>query len=131
MAGARDVDEGAVIVALRAAGATFALVHGSRTQGSPIRADADLDVGAWWAAGAPEPWDVSLPAYVDLVVLNVAPLWLGGRIAQYGRVLFDDDPPARVAWQADTRVRYLDEIPFIRERYRQRRGQLADRGRDG
>lgn len=131
MAGARDVDEAAVIDALRAAGARFALVHGSRAQGSPVRADADLDVGAWWAADAPEPWDVSLPAYVDLIVLNAAPLWLGGRIAQYGRVLFDDDPPSRVAWQADTRVRYLDEIPFIRERYRQRRAQLADRGRDG
>lgn len=121
-----QVDEQAVAQALRAAGARFALVHGSRAEGAPPRPDADLDVGAWWAARAPDAWDVALPAYVDLVVLNGAPLWLAGRIAQYGRVLFDDDPPSRVAWTADTRFRYLDEIPMVRERYRQRRRQLAD-----
>jgi hypothetical protein len=31
-------------------------------------------------------------------------------------MLFDDDPEARVRWQADTRLRYLDEIPALRER---------------
>lgn len=30
----------------------------------------------------------------------------------HGRLLFDDDPPARV-WQADTRFIYLDELPGI------------------
>ena len=89
------------------------------------RAGSDLDVGAWWGGGAPDPWDVRLPGYVDLVVLDTAPLWLAGRIAQYGRLLFDDDPPARVRWQADTRLRYVEEIPAVRERYRQRRAQLA------
>jgi hypothetical protein len=73
---------------------------------------------------------VDLPIGVDLVVLDSAPLWLAGRIAQEGRVLFDDDPPARVRWQADTRLRYLDEIPAIRERYRRRRIELA-RGASG
>jgi hypothetical protein len=63
---------------------------------------------------------------VDLVVLNDAPLWLAGRIAQYGRLRFDDDPPARVRWQADTRLRNVDEIPAIRERYRRRHEQLAN-----
>jgi uncharacterized protein len=125
------VDEQAVVDALRAAGARFALVHGSRAKGDQARADSDLDVGAWWANAAPASWDVVLPAYVDLVVLNDAPLWLAGRIAQYGRLLFDDDPPARVRWQADTRLRYLDEIPYIRERYRQRREQLARGRHDG
>ncbi len=60
-----------------------------------------------------------------------APLWLAGRIAQQGYLLFDDDPPARVRWQAETRLRYLDEIPAIRESYRQRRLELASRVRDG
>lgn len=120
-----------VVDALRAAGATFAFVHGSRAHGAPRRPAADLDVGAWWDDAAPEPWDVSLPPHIDLVVLNSAPLWLAGRIALDGRLLFDDDPPARVAWQADTRLRYLDEIPAVRERYRQRRLQLAGRSRDG
>jgi uncharacterized protein len=125
MGHAVHIDEAAVAAALRAAGATFALVHGSRAAGTPRRPDADLDVGAWWPQSPPAAWEVPLPAYTDLVVLNEAPLWLAGRIAMYGRVLYEDDPPARVAWQADTRLVYLDEIPAIRERYRRRREQLA------
>lgn len=124
--GVVTVDEQGVIEALRRAGARFALVHGSRAEGGRARPDSDLDVGAWWADSPPAAWDVVLPPFVDLVVLNDAPLWLAGRIAQYGRMLFDDDPPARVRWQADTRLRYVDEIPYIRERYRRRREQLAD-----
>ena len=119
------MDEDAVVEALRRAGARFALVHGSRAEGDRARSDSDLDIGAWWAEAPPASWDVDLPSYVDLVVLNDAPLWLAGRIAQHGRILFDDDRRARVAWQADTRLRYVDEIPYIRERYRQRREQLA------
>lgn len=126
-----QVDEQAVVAALRAAGAVFALVHGSRAAGDRARPDSDLDVGAWWAGAAPDAWDVDLPPYVDLAVLNDAPLWLAGRIAQHGRVLFEDDRRALVRWQADTRLRYLDEIPFIRERYRQRRAQLAGGSTDG
>jgi uncharacterized protein len=115
-----EFDEIAVVAALRAAGARFAFVHGSRAAGDPARhahrqrPDSDLDVGAWWGNEAPAPWDVELPPGVDLVVLNTAPLWLAGRIALYGRLLFDDDPPARVAWQADTRLVYLDELPLMR-----------------
>ncbi|MGH3766851.1 MAG: nucleotidyltransferase domain-containing protein [Pseudonocardiaceae bacterium] len=117
-------DELRVTDALRSAGARFALIHGSRARGS-ARPDSDLDVGAWWGVQPPASWEVDLPAGVDLVVLDTAPLWLSGRIAQEGRLLFDDDPPARVRWLADTRLRYLDEIPAIRERYRQRRIELA------
>lgn len=115
-----------MIHALRVSGARFAFVHGSRAgdDGRP-RPDSDLDVGAWWGGEAPAAWNVRLPAEVDLVVLDRAPLWLAGRIAQRGSLLFDDDPPARVAWQADTRLRYLDDLPAVRERYRSRREQLA------
>jgi hypothetical protein len=74
---------------------------------------------------------VDVPHGVDLVVLDTAPLWLSGRIAQEGRLLFDDDPRARVHWQAETRLRYLDEIPAIRKRYRRRRIELAGRAPDG
>jgi hypothetical protein len=126
-----NVDHTEVISALRAAGARFALVHGSRAgtgarsgQSKP-RPDSDLDVGAWWGVDPPDAWQVDLPAHVDLVVLDTAPLWLAGRVAQDGRLLFDDDPPARVGWQADTRLRYVDEIPAIRQRYRERREKLA------
>jgi hypothetical protein len=110
--GRMEFDEGAVIAALRDAGARFAFVHGSRAAGR-ARPASDLDVGAWWGTQAPDSWDVLLPAHVDLVVLDTAPLWLSGRIALHGRLLFDDDPAARVAWQADTRLIYLDEVPAM------------------
>ena len=123
-------EEHQVADALRSAGARFALVHGSRAGGRP-RPDSDLDVGAWWGGQPPASWEVDVPHGVDLVVLDTAPLWLSGRIAQEGRLLFDDNPRARVHWQAETRLRYLDEIPAIRERYRRRRIELAGRAPDG
>jgi hypothetical protein len=113
-----QVDEAAVVAALRGAGARFAFVHGSRATGT-ARPDSDLDVAAWWGAGAPSPWDVELPPHVDLVILDNAPLWLAGRIALHGRLLFDDDPPARVTWQADTRLIYLDELPTMQASQRE------------
>lgn len=119
------IDEGAVAAALRAAGARFAFVHGSRTEPAGARPDSDLDVAAWWGVTPPDAWAVRLPAGVDLLVLDTGPLWLVGRVAQYGRLLFDDDPAARVAWQADTRLRYLDERPAIEQRYRERTRQIA------
>jgi hypothetical protein len=120
-----EVDEAAVSAALREAGAGFAFVHGSRATGVAARPDSDLDVGAWWPKDPPYSWQVDVPGYVDLVVLNRTPLWLAGRVAQYGRLLFEDDPPARVAWQADTRLRYVDELPYIREAHRQHLAHLA------
>jgi uncharacterized protein len=97
--------------ALRSAGAVFAFLHGSRASGRPT-GDSDLDVAAWWPLDVPASWEVDLPAGVDLVVLNDAPLWLAGRVALHGGLLFDDDPAARVRWQAETRLTYLDELPL-------------------
>ncbi len=94
--------------ALRRAGARFAFVHGSRA-GDGARADSDLDVAAYWGDRSPAPWEVALPDGVDLLVLDAAPLELAGRVALRGEILFDDDPPARVRWQAQTRRIYLDE----------------------
>jgi uncharacterized protein len=97
-------DERDIATALRHAGAQFDFIHGSRATGERARSDSDLDVAARWADEAPQSWEVIVPAGVDLVVLNRAPLWLAGRIALEGsRLLFDDDPTARVNWQADTR----------------------------
>lgn len=99
----------ALVATLRARGARFAFLHGSRVDGN-ARADSDLDVGAWWGAEVDEALEaVSVPAGVDLLVLDTAPLDIAGRVALHGQLLFDDDPPARVAWQAETRKRYLDE----------------------
>lgn len=93
--------------ALREAGAVFAYLHGSRAGGRP-RPDSDVDVAAWF--GQPvDAWDITLPARVDLLVLDTAGLELSGRVAQHGILILDDDPPLRVAWQADRSKRYLAE----------------------
>lgn len=102
-----------IIQLLRDAGARFAFVHGSRAEDS-ARPDSDLDVAAWWQEDAPQAFDVLRPAGVDLLVLNSAPLELAGRVAQRGRLLFDDDPVARVRWLATTRKIYADEFPRLR-----------------
>lgn len=95
--------------ALREAGALFAFLHGSRADGTD-RAASDIDVAAWLGrrVGA---WEVPMPPRVDLLVLDTAGLELAGRVAQRGVLLFDDDPPTRVAWQADNCKRYLSEEP--------------------
>ncbi|MBA2473793.1 MAG: nucleotidyltransferase domain-containing protein [Pseudonocardiales bacterium] len=102
-----------IVAVLRGAGARFGLLHGSRAAGSP-RADSDVDVAAWWPAHPPPAFEVLVPPGVDLVVLNGSPLELAGRIALHGRVLFDDDPPARIRWTATTRKIYADEGPRLR-----------------
>lgn len=110
---ARDVvlpdglDRDALVAELRRAGARFAYVHGSRADGTS-RADSDLDIAAWFGRRVGS-WDVPLADGVDLLVLDTAGLELAGRVALHGRLLFDDDPPTRVAWQADRSKRYLDE----------------------
>jgi predicted nucleotidyltransferase len=110
-------DTEAVVAALRRRGARFAFLHGSRAAGTH-RPDSDVDVAAWFGSSPPpDPWVVGaeLPAGIDVLVLDGAPLELAGRVAMHGQLLFDDDPPRRVAWQADTRVMYLDEQPLQRE----------------
>lgn len=103
---------------LRAVGARFALVHGSRARGD-ARPDSDLDVAAWWGEDPPASFEVLLPAGVDLLVLDTAPLELAGRVAVDGVLLFDDDPPARVRWVATTRKIYFDELPRITRAHRE------------
>ena len=122
-----EIPTDAIVDALRAAGARFALLHGSRAEGS-ARERSDIDVAAFWGAYPPAPWEVELPVGVDLVVLDTAPMWLAGRIALHGVLLFDDDPQMRVAWQADTRLRYLDDLPQVLESQREFREAVA-RGR--
>ncbi len=115
-----------IIDALKAAGASFAYLHGSRAAGT-ARAGSDVDVAAWF--GRPvDSWVVTagLPEAVDLLVLDTAPLELAGRVALRGQLLFETDPAGRVAWEATTRKIYLDEQPrwtearrdFVRARQR-------------
>lgn len=104
-------DAAATVRALRAAGARFAFVHGSRAVGTE-RPGSDVDVAAWFDGHDPAPWTIGdLPQGADLLVLDRAPLEMAGRVALHGVLLFDDDPVARVRWLAFTRRIYLDERP--------------------
>ena len=120
------LDLDALRATLRRHGVAFALVFGSRATG-PARPDSDVDL-AVWSADPLDGWSLQgeLPDIVDLVDLARAPEYLAGRIAMEGVVVLDDDPAARVHWQADTRKRYLDES-FRRERFR--RDFVAAHGR--
>lgn len=104
------------IAVLREAGARFAYVFGSRVEGN-ARPDSDLDVAASFGGSPVDPVAIAarLPGKVDLVLLESAPLELAGRIATRGRVLFDDDPSARVAWESMTRTIWFDEQPRIEQ----------------
>lgn len=99
-----------VVALLRDHGASFAYLHGSRARGDH-RTGSDTDVAAWWSRDAPQRFDVLLPPGVDLLVLNGAPLMLAGRVAAHGILVLDDDPVARVRWEAITRKVYFDELP--------------------
>lgn len=113
--GSPDASRTAVRDQLRAAGARFAFVHGSRAT-STHRDGSDLDIAAWFGHDLDEDALRSrLPAAVDLLVLDRAPLELAGRVAVHGVLLFDDDPPARVRWQATTTKVFLDERPRVEQ----------------
>jgi uncharacterized protein len=105
------------IEALRHHGAVFAYLHGSRASGT-AGLDSDVDVAAYFDGQPPEAFEVLLPAGVDLVVLNRAPLELAGRVALNGKLLFERDPRARVVWEATTRRIYLDELPRLNRAHR-------------
>ncbi len=107
-----------VVAALRRAGAVFAFLHGSRAAGTH-RPDSDVDVAAWWGTDAPQSFELDLPDGVDLLVLDHAPLELAGRVAVDGVLLFDDDPPGRVRWEATTRKIYFDEQPRLQRAHRE------------
>src|SRR5699024_4491062 len=96
--------------ALRENGALFAYLHGSRAQGE-ARRDSDVDVAAYFGDRDLRSWDVLVPAGVDLLVLDTAPLELAGRVALSGVLLFEVDSDMRVHWEATIRRIYLDERP--------------------
>lgn len=109
----------AAIEALRQAGARFAYLHGSRVADVP-RTESDIDIAAFFGGDTPPAqYEVLLPARVDLLVLDQAPLELAGRVAVEGRLLFEDEPAERVRWESTTRKIYFDELPRIRRAHRE------------
>jgi len=114
---AMELREG-TINALRAKGALFAYIFGSVARGDHT-ATSDLDIAALFPEPAPQAFEVTLPAGVDLLVLNSAPLEIKGRIALDGTLLFEDDQVARVRWESTTRKIYLDERYRIERSHRE------------
>jgi uncharacterized protein len=116
------------VAVLRREGARFAYLHGSRATGRG-RPDFDIDVAAYFGERPPNSFDVLLPPRVDLLVLDNAPLELAGRVAVSGRLLFEDDPIARVRWEAMTRKIYFDELPRITRAHREFAAAVVDRAK--
>lgn len=113
------VDVDALREVLRRHGVRYAYVFGSQVDGT-ARPDSDVDLAV---AGPVDEWTLRavVPDVVDLVLLDTAPEVLAGRVASTGVVLFDDDPPARVRWEAHMRKVYADG----RHRRRQYRRAFA------
>lgn len=116
------------VAALREAVARFAYLHGSRSTGRH-HPDSDIDLAACFGTAPPNSFDVLLPPGVDLLILDTAPLELAGRVAVGGKLVFDDDPVARVRWEATTRNIYFDELPRIRRAHREFAAAVIARGR--
>lgn len=116
------------LAVLRRAGARFAYLHGSRAT-KTHRPDSDVDIAAYFGGQPPNSFEILLPPGVDLLVLDDAPLELAGRVAVGGRLLFDDDPVARVRWEAMTRKIYFDELPRITRAHREFAAAVAARTR--
>lgn len=112
------VDLDAARRTLRAHGVSFALLFGSHATGH-AHAGSDVDLAVWGHDTIDE-WRLvgALPDTVDLLDLARAPESLAGRVAMTGLVILDDDPRARIRWQAAARKRYLDEA-VRRRRFRQ------------
>jgi predicted nucleotidyltransferase len=115
-------DESAAIAesigVLRQARARFAYLHGSRAAGTRSPG-SDIDIAAYFGDRPPQSFEILLPPGVDLLVLDRAPLELAGRVAVGGKLLYDDDPVARVRWEATTRKIYFDELPRITRSHRE------------
>jgi predicted nucleotidyltransferase len=118
----------AAIQTLRRHGAVFAYIHGSRAAGT-AGPGSDIDVAAYFNGQPPQAFEVLLPAGVDLLVLNRAPLELAGRVALGGKLLFETESSARVAWEATTRKIYFDELPRINRAHREFAEAVLRRGR--
>lgn len=97
---------------LRSHGAQFGYLHGSRATGT-ARDDSDTDLAAFFGRRDVLASDMLLPAGVDLLVLDTAPLELAGRVAVAGELVFETEPAVRVRWEATTRKIYFDERPRL------------------
>lgn len=107
--GLEQLDLERLVATLAEAGARFALVFGSRANGT-ARPGSDLDVGVVLDRPV-DAWGIQVPDAVQVVDLERLPLDVAGRAAVEGLVLVEVDPAARARWVAQTRTRFYDEAP--------------------
>ncbi|MGI8576944.1 MAG: nucleotidyltransferase domain-containing protein [Nocardioidaceae bacterium] len=98
--------------------ARFAYLHGSRSTDTQ-HPSSDIDIAAFFGDEAPQSFELLMSPGVDLLILDHAPLELAGRIAARGKLIFEDDPVARVRWESTTRKIYFDELPRIERAHRE------------
>jgi len=102
-------------------------LFGSEGRGT-ARPGSDVDVAILFAEKPPGTLDSPnftlegdlerfLGRRVQLVVLNSAPVDLVHRILRDGRILFEANRSARIAFEVKARNEYFDLLPFLR-RYR-------------
>ncbi|MER5674179.1 type VII toxin-antitoxin system MntA family adenylyltransferase antitoxin [Pseudonocardia alni] len=112
-----------------------AYLFGSRATGT-ARPASDHDVAVLFA-GEPAPVATELLAAdlaallgtgVDVVDLGRADLELRGRVAESGRLLFSADEVARVRFEVDARMRWIEFRPVLEETTRTFLARVAREG---
>ncbi|WP_226352212.1 MULTISPECIES: nucleotidyltransferase domain-containing protein [unclassified Pseudonocardia] len=112
-----------------------AYLFGSRAAGT-ARPDSDHDVAVLFA-GVPSPVATELLAGdlaallgtgVDVVDLARAGLELRGRVAESGRLLYSADEVARVRFEVDARMRWIEFRPVLEETTRSFLARVAREG---
>ena len=108
---------------------TAVYLFGSVARGTS-RETSDVDIGVLLAS-APSGFaglqmdlegrlEAALGRPAQLVVMNKAPVDLLHRILRDGRLVFEGDRPARVAFEVKARNEYFDLLPYL-EQYRKPR----------
>lgn len=120
----------------RAHGVAVAYLFGSRAEGR-ARDGSDHDVAVLFAADdfafdATERLAADLATRlgtpVDVVDLARAGLELRGTVAESGRLLFGADEPARVRFEVDARIRWIEFRPVVQETTRSFLRRVAQEG---
>lgn len=131
----RAMDPG-VDAAFTAHGVAVAYLFGSRAEGT-ARPQSDHDVAVLFTRAEPAfdaterlAADLAAPlgTRVDVVDLARADLELRGRVAESGRLLFSADEAARVRFEVDARIRWIEFRPVVEETTRSFLARVAREG---
>ena len=117
-------------------GVAVAYLFGSRAEGT-AGPGSDHDVAVLFTVADPalaateqlaDDLAASLGTPVDVVDLARAGLELRGRVAEIGRLVFSADEPARVRFEVDARMRWIEFRPVVEETTRSFLARVAREG---